>query len=107
MAYPMAEVVLDLRDVFSVFLVYSNNVGICHYYREVVTATSLTILAPRTSLAMVFFASLTLVSGRLLVLPTKYVNERSVSRLGLFEVLFLFFCRLVPLEVLKVNLPGF
>ena len=53
--------------------------------------TLLTILTPKTSLVLIFFASLALVSRRLLVFAIRYVSRKSVNRLSPFGVLLFFF----------------
>lgn len=71
--------------------------------------TLLAPLAPKIALlvVLVFFASLTLVGRRLLVLATRYISKRNINELSPFGVFSLFFRRLIPLGTLKINLPGF
>lgn len=90
MPFSMAEVALDLEDVFYFFF---NNVGVYTYYSKGVTATLPATSAPKTSLILVFFASLALVDRKLLMLATRYVSKKSVNELSFFEVFFLFFCK--------------
>lgn len=92
MSILMIEIALDFKAVFHVFLDY---VGICICCRGVITVIFLAFLVPKTSLLvfLVFFASLALVSGRLLVFFTKYISRKSVSGLSSFKVLLLFFLR--------------
>lgn len=105
---PLAMTVeaLDLRDVFLFFL---DNIGISTYYKEIMAMTlSLVFLAPRISLVvLVFLAILTLISRRLLMLVTKFVNKKSVSGLSHYKVVPLLFCQLVPLEILLIDLTSF
>ena len=70
--------------------------------------TLLAPVAPRTSLlvVLVFLASLALVGKRLLVLVTRYVSGRSISRFSPSRVLLLFFHKPVPLETPRIDLPG-
>lgn len=95
----MAEVALNLGDVFYVFF---DDIGICTYCKKVVTTTSLATLMLKTSLALVLLASLALMGE----LPTRYVRIGKISRFSPFGVFFLFFCRLIPLGILSVNLTG-
>lgn len=85
----MADVALDLGDIFSFFL---DDVSICTYCRRVIAATSSSSLVPRFSMIfLVFFTSLVLVRGRLLVLAFKYVSRRNISEFCLFKVFLLCF----------------
>ena len=81
MFLPMADEALNLEDVFLVFPVFFNNVGICTYCRKVGVAILLAILAPTIFLILIFFACLALMDRRLLLLATKYVSGGSVSGL--------------------------
>ena len=71
MSLPMAEVALDLEDVFFVFSVFLNNVDVYTHDSKVVIAIFLATLVPKTSLVLVFLGSLALVSRRFLVLTTR------------------------------------
>lgn len=93
----IAKIVLNLGDVF---LFLFNDISVCTCCRRVGTATFLGTLAPKISLVLVCLVSLALVSGKLVVLVTRYVNGRSISELSPFEVLFFLLCGLVPLETL-------
>ena len=73
----MAEVALNLGDIFYDFF---NDIGICTCCRRVMTATPLATLAPKTSLALVFLASLALMGG----LSTRYVSRGKISGLSPF-----------------------
>lgn len=110
MPFFMAVVALDLRDIFLFFL---NDVGVSTYYRRVIATTLFLTLflsstIPRTTslVVQVFFASITLVGRRLLGMLARYINGKDVNRLILSEVFFLFFCRLVLLEILDINFLG-
>lgn len=87
----MAGEAFNLGDIFFVFFVYLDNVGVCTYYKKVVVATCLAILAPKTSLVLVFLACLALISGRLLVLITRYINGGNVNRFSPSKKFFFFF----------------
>lgn len=94
MSLLMAGEVLDLKDVFLVFL---DGIGISTHCRKVVATTIFpATLAPKTSLVLVFLARLALVNRKLLVLIIRCVSGESVSRLYLFRVLLLLLYRLFP-----------
>ena len=61
MPFLMTEVALNLEDVFLVFPVFLDDVGICNCYKEVVIKTSLAILAPKSFLVLLLLGSLALV----------------------------------------------
>lgn len=91
-----------MRDILLFFL---DDIENC--YKEVMVAILfLPLMVPITFLVvLVFFASLALVSRRLLgMLLTKYINGKSVNRLIFYKVFFLYFCRLVILETPSINL---
>lgn len=91
----MVDIALDLEDIF---LFFFDNVGINTCYIKVMAMTFLASLALKTFLVvLVFFANLALVSKKL-VLVTRYISRKNISRLNLSGVLFLFFCRSVSLE---------
>ena len=96
---------LKFRNVFSFLL---DDVGISICCRKFVTTTlSLAFLAPKTSLViLVFLASLALVCKRLLILATKYVSRKSVSRLSFSGVFLLLFCKPIPLKTLWIYFLG-
>lgn len=99
----MAVKTLDLEDVFLFLL---DNVSFSTRYRGVMaTVLSLPLMAPRTLLmVLILFINLVLVDRRLLgVLATKYVNGKSISEFILFRILFLFFCKPVPLRINLVD----
>lgn len=87
----MAEVALNLEDVF---LFFFDNVGVCTCYRRVLATTLLALLVPKTSLVvLVFFASLALMGGRLLVLA---IAERVSVDLVFLKFFSSFFVGLFP-----------
>ena len=99
----IADVILDLEDVFSLFF---DDVSISIYCKEVMATISSTSLALKTSLViLVFLASLPLMSGKL-VLTTKHVSRKSVSKLSPSKVFPLLFCRPVPLKTPGIYLLG-
>ena len=61
----MIEVALNLEDISYIFF---DDIGIYTYCKGVVTAIFSATLAPKTSLVLVFLASLALLVRRLLVL---------------------------------------
>ena len=93
----MAKVALDLGDVFHVFPVILDDMGLCTYCRKVVIAIFLSTLAPKTSLVLVFLIYLVLVDGKLLVFTTRYISGGSVSGFSSPRVFFLHFCGPIPL----------
>lgn len=104
MSLLMIVVVLDLGNIFNFLF---DGVGISTYcWEAVATIILLATLALRTSLVLVFLASLALVGKKLLVLVTRYVSGRSISGLSLFGVLIFLFCGPIPLKILKVHLAS-
>lgn len=99
---------LDLGNIFHFFFdgVGVSTHGVSIRCRRVVAITSLVILAPKTSLVLVFLATVALVGRRLLVLATRRISKRDVSRLNLFKVFFLLLGGLIPLKTPEVNLLG-
>lgn len=56
---------------------------------------------------LVLLVGLALIDRRLIVLlSTRYVNKKSVSKFILPKVLILFFHRFLPLKILCINLLG-
>ena len=106
MSLPVTIEALDLKDILEFLLDGIDYVGINTHYRGVVATTFSTTLISRTSLVLVFFASLVLVGRRLLVFATKCVNRRGVNRFSPSKVFLLLFCRSIPLKILSVNLTG-
>lgn len=95
--------IFDIGNIF--FFFYENNIDIG--YKGIIIATL--FLSPTTSIAfligLVFFAGLALVNRKLLgLLPTRYVNRKSVSRFILPNIFILFFYRSISLETLDINL---
>lgn len=92
-------VALDLGEIFYFFLV---NVSVSTRYKEAMAMTiHSAILALRTSFILILMTSLALVGGRLLILATRCVSERSVSKLSSSNIFLLLFCRLVLLRYLE------
>lgn len=83
-------------DIGSVFPFLFDDIRTC--YRGVIAATlSLYPTVPKTSLiVLVFFANLTLVGRRLIVLTTRYINKKSVSRFIFSKVILFLFVGLYP-----------
>lgn len=98
MSFLVTVVVLDLEDIFC-FLLY--DIGVSSYCKKVMVTVSLTLLALKTSLlvVLILFPSLVLVGGRLLMLATRHVSRKSVSKLSLSGIFFLFFHGLISLGV--------
>lgn len=97
--------VVEALNMRNVFLFSLDAIDIC--CRGIIVATvSLSATTPRTFLVvLVLFAGLGLIGERLLgVLSTMFVNKKSVSRLILLRVFFLFLHRLVFLETLGIDL---
>ena len=88
MPFLVTVITLDLGDIFH-FLLDSISVSTC-YRKVVATSISSATSAIRNSLVLVLFTSLALVSGRLLVLATRYVSEKIVRGLSPSGVLLLF-----------------
>ena len=89
----MIVIVLNLGDIFYLFL---DIISVGIYYREAVVFTiSSTISVPRTSLKLVFLASLNLMGRRLLVLTTRCISERSISGLSFLKSFSSFFADLL------------
>lgn len=98
---PFSRIVeaLNLQDVFSFFV---DSICISIFLKGVITTTLfLGALAIKTSLVvLVVLANLALVGGRLLLFITRYISEKIISILNLFEDLLLFFYRLLFLKTL-------
>ena len=94
---------LDLRDIFHFFF---DGVGLSTYYKRVMTTNFLATLVSKTYLLLVFFTSLALVSRKLLVLATRYISKRNVSRLSFSGAFFLLFGKSVPLGAPQIDFPG-
>lgn len=99
MPFFMTVEALNLEDIF---LFLFDSLSMSKYCRRDITITlSLAFLVPRTFLVvLVFLASLALVDRRLLVLATRYVSKRNISKLSLSGVLLLLFHRFVPSKIL-------
>ena len=106
MSLPVTVVALNLGDIFHFFLDGAGVNTCCK--RDVAITTFLAPLAPRIFLlvVLVFFASLVLVTRRLLMLTTRFVNKKNVSRLSIFGVILLFFVGPVLLETPGIYLAG-
>ena len=84
-----------------------DDVSISTCCRGVIVTTFLALLAPKTSfVVLVFFASLALVGGRLLVLVIRYVSGRSIIGLYISTVILFFFCKSILLESIFWVLEG-
>lgn len=99
MSFSIVGEILELGDVSLVFPIFLNDVGIYICCKGVVIATFLTILAPKTSLVLVYLAYLALVDRKLLILVTRYMSKGNVSGFSPFRVFLLFFHRLVLLRI--------
>ena len=100
-------VTVELFDLEDVLFFLFDDIDVSTYYRKVITTISLAFLVPKTSLmVLVFLANLALMSGRLLVLATRYVSRRNISRFSLFGVFLFLFCGFSPLGTFQINLPG-
>lgn len=95
-------VIVEVFNLVDVFLFFFDDVSVSTYYRRVIATTLfLALSVPRTSLVVLdFLAILALIGGRLLMLATRYVTERSVSALSSFEVFFFLFHGLLSLKTL-------
>lgn len=100
---------LNLKDIFHFFFdgISVSTYGVSTHCRRVVTTTSPITLTPKTSLFLVPLASLTLVGGKLLVLVTKHVSKKGVSRLSPFKIFVLLLGGLVLLETPGIDFSDF
>lgn len=93
---------LDLGDIFYLLL---DDAGVYIHYRKVMATT--TPLAPALKIfllmALVFLDSLALMDEKLL-LATRCISKRGVSRLRLFGILLLFFGGLISSEISEIYL---
>lgn len=99
MAFLFAKKEFDVRKIL--FFLSRDNINICCKYVLVLTLF-LFIMVPRISLVViVFFVGL---MSRRLLFPTRYISERSVSRLIFSGVLILNFCWSVTSKTFSINL---
>lgn len=99
MAFLFAKKEFDVRKIL--FFLFRDNINICCKYVLVLTLF-LFIMVPRISLVViVFFVGL---MSRRLLFPTRYISERSVSRLIFSGVLILNFCWSVTSKTFSINL---
>lgn len=100
MAFPSAEEAFDVEEVL--FFLFGNDVDT--YCRGVLASTlSSSTMAPKTSL-VVLVLFICLFGGRLL-LPTRCISSKSISRLILPRVFILLLYRPLALETVGINLP--
>lgn len=87
-----------------IFFFFFDDIGT--YSKKVMTVTlSLSLMSEILLVILILLASLVPMGGRLLgAFLTKYISKRSVSKLIFFRVLLFFFCELVSLKKLGINL---
>lgn len=103
MAFLFAVKVFNIEEIF--FFCFSNDFNTC-CKKILALFLSLFIIMSKTFLVvLIFFINLTLICKKLLLF-TKYVKKKGVSRFIFSRVFILFFCYFVTLKILGINLLG-
>ena len=88
-------IVVEALDLGDVFVVFFDGVDVSIYYKRVVATTTPLSLTPKSFLILVFLARLALVGRKLLVLATRCVNGKIISRFSSSRIFLLFFYEFV------------